>query len=354
MKKSYLVLEFNGCTTTVELLDTPIAKRWAKAYTDNKNLGLFDYKPEKCVALFHEDANDLNNHCEYNVSAKYSVDQINFAIDDVMASVRGQEFPHRAFEGMTFTDTNFIHRCFTTAGATRTHWVHGISEKNLFAFKKHQYEDPDLILSFLTNKQFEVVDFDKFDDALHRINKWIHIYEGFLQSSNTRNTFKEIEDDTSHILLDWDNFNSSHIQIGTIGSRTSYDEISKSFPINYDDYDVLLGKFILGKDYETAFSEEDNPLEFDITNVDGITGVLRIQTSDKFKQLYSDSPFTRWAKSAGLTEELYLPPPIGKIVDSTCDLTQLRPNHQSDQRWSSGVSKPFPPFDSLTSYIIEK
>lgn len=354
MKKSYLVLEFNGCRTTIELLDTPIAKRWARAYSSNINLGLFDLMPKVNAALIHIEENDLECHSEYNISAKYCCEQINIAIEDAEKNIQGAGFPYRAFEGMSFKDTNFIHRCFTTAAATNTNWVHNIDNSELLKFKKIQYENPDHIITLIRDTQFKVINYDLYIDALHRINKWVHRYESFLMSSNTTSTIAQIQDDTSHIILDWDNFNSSHVQIGTIGSRTTYKEICNSIPDNYDEYNVFLGKFILGKDYETSFSEHDNPLEFDTTNVDGIVGIFRIHTSDNLKKLYTDSNFTKWAKSAGLTEELFLPPPIGKVIENDCDFSKLEPNYISNERWTCGSSKPYPPFNYVKSYIVEK
>lgn len=353
MKTNYLVLKFNGCRTVIELLNTPVVEKWISAFNSNRSKGTYDLKPENASAFIHGHNVNFDVHPVYGYTASDVVNSLNSSIDEATSLVKGAEFPYRAFPGMSWEQTNLIHRCFTTSASTSTNWQHGFTPEQLFNYKKTQYDQPHIIKDIITNKQFEVSDYNRFLDVIHEINMWVHRYESFYVSERITKLAEEVSGTGEYLELDWDNFNNIHEQQNTVVERVSYEQLKQSFPDNYSDMDVFLGKYIKGKDYEFAYCEYDNLLEFDITNVDGINGGLRVHYNDIFKKIYSDSSYLTHLKSLGLEEEMYLPVPVGKIVESTCDFSQFKPDYNSEEKWSNGMIKPLPPFNSVNSYLTQ-
>lgn len=355
MKKKYLVLEFNGCSTTIELLNTPVVDKWILAFNSNREKQTYDFKPENASAFIHGHLIESEAHPVYGYTAAYVVEELNKSIDKANSLIDGVEFPYRAFEGMSWEQTNLIHRCFTTSASTSTNWQHGFNDEQLLEYKKTQYDQPHKIKELITNKQFKLKgDFAPFSDAIHEINMWVHRYESFFANQNVLDMYDKVGGTGEYLELDWDNFSSIHAQQNTIVARTNYEDILRSFTDDYSDINVFLGKYIKGKDYEFAYCEYDNPLEYDITNVDGINGSLRVHYDDIYKNIYSDSDYMNWLKASNLPLEMCLPVPVGKIVDSSCNFKQFKPDYVSEERWSNGMIKPLPPFNSVNSYIVER
>lgn len=352
--KKYFVLEFNGCTTTIELLDTPIVNKWINVYNSNKSRGTYDLKPETASAFGHLYQCESEVHPIYKYSSNHCVDQLNIAIAAANETVDGAEFPYQGFYGMSWEQTNLIHRCFTLSATTHTNWQHGLTRDELIAYKIAHYDNPLIIKDLIKEQQFVVKDPEKFLESIHKINMWVHRYESFFGNERIKYLYQEVGSYGKYLELDWDNFNQDHTQQGTITDRTSHQELLQSFPDDITEYDVFLGKYIKGKDYEFAFSEYDDPFEYDIANVDGINGSLRVHTQSEHKGIYKDSSYIEWLKQTGLSPELYLPLPVGKIVDTDCDFSTFAPNLDSQERWSNDMVKPHPPFNSVNSYIIQK
>jgi len=354
VKTSYLILEFNGCSTTIELLPTPAVSKWINAYHRNRSLGLYDLKPENGSTFVHAHEITTVNHPIYGHNKEYCIEQLNLAINSANSSIEGKTFPYEGFTGMSWKDTNLIHRCFTTSATTLTNWEHGISNEELIDFKKIHYQEPYRLRDFIKEEEFKVIDPDKFYTAIHNINMWVHRYESFFKSDRANSLNINTPGTGTYLELDWDNFDQTHTQKGIDALRISYKDLIKSFPDNYYDYDVFLGKHIKGKDYEFAFIQYDSSYEYDICNVDGINGGLKVYYDGTHKKIYSDSIYMDWIKESGLELEMCLPVPIGKIVDSNCDYSKFKPNFKSEEKWSNGMVKPYPPFDKINTYIIEK
>lgn len=355
MKTSYLVLEFNGCSTTIELLNTPVVEKWLLTFNANKQNNLYDYKPENWTAFIHEHHLESDIHPLYGYRKSDIVDEINKSIEKANSQISGVKFPYHAFEGMSWEQTNNIHRCFTLSVTTGTNWQHGFDENQLLEFKKIHYSTPFKIGDLIKEHQYTITgDYRTFNDAVHEINDWVHKYESFYVNDNVVSLKDTLGTVGEYLSLEWDNFNHNHAPLPAARARTSYEDLLKSFPDNYFDYNVFMGKSIKGKDYEFAFSQFDNPLEFDITNLDGINGSLRLHYNNNFKSIYQNSIYADWLNTLNLPPQMYLPVPVGKIVDTTCDFTEFKPNYSIEETWSNGSIKPLPPFNSVNSYIIEK
>ena len=360
MDINYLNLEFNGCKTKIELLDTPVARLWIevfneyKTYFRNNNLD-YDYKIESYPAFIHDRGvyyQDIKGDIEipsYNVTLAECVDKINQAIEDANSCIEGKKFPYYAYLGMPWEQTNLIHRCFTTAITTNTNWKHNLTGAELREFKKKKYLEPRSINNYIKIKDFIVIDNSKFIDAVERINKWVHIYENEVKSLRGIKIMDDFPNQSS-LVLDWDSYSPSGEHTFYFGKRISYDELKQSFVGNYDEYDVILGKSIAGKDYETAYCEYDDPLEYDITNLDNINGSVSIISDSVVKDLYRDSGYRDWFNDYNLEKEMFLPVPLGKVVENSCDFNSLT-FVDSDERWTNGSFKPLPPFNRVKSWI---
>lgn len=372
--KRVLEIKFNNCTTKVELLDTPAVEKWVNIYTRYAKEFLLkgipiSHKVEEAKAFIHtaprnighkfvtKEAQERNKfHSALNVTEDYCVDKINESIAEANSVISGIKFPYPAFYGMSWNQTNLIHRCFTTAAITFGYWVHNLSHQQLLEYKKRAYQRKNIQHFINLNNykpQYKVHDKEKFINAIERVNKYVHYYESFNGNTRSRNFKEEIGGQGQYISIDWDSHDpdSGH-HLFWFGDKITYDELKASFPDNYHDYDVFLGKSITGKDYEFAFCEYDNGLEWDITNLDFINGSLRIHFSDEIKKAYNNSSFTKWCKEYDLEEPMYLPIPIGKIIENNCDFNSLKPNVESKERYSNGAAKPYPPFDKASVKIV--
>jgi hypothetical protein len=361
MDINYLNLEFNGCKTKIELLDTPVARKWIevfnqyKSYFETNNFN-YDYKVEPFGAFKHDSGvfyEDIKGDLEipsHNVTLAECVDKINQAIEDVNVCIDGKEFPYYAYLGMPWEQTNLIHRCFTTASITNTNWKHNLTAAELIEYNKIKYLDNYVINDYIKIKEFTVIDYNRFIDAIRRINEWTHVYEGVVRSRRSRK-LSQNHLKLSSLVLDWDRLTPSGEYTFGFSNRVSYEELKQSFIGNYEEQNVVIGVSVLGKDYETAFCDYDNPLEYDITNLDYINGSITIINNKSTKDMYRESKFIDWINDYNIEREMYLPVPLGKVVENSCDFNSLTFDFDSDERWTNGSSKPSPPFNKVKSWI---
>ena len=97
-----------------------------------------------------------------------------------------------------------------------------------------------------------------------------------------------------------------------------------SIPPDWYDYDIFVVKSIKGKDYETTYANMDDPMEYDIQNLQDVTGGVRMFVNDSHKYLYRDSHYAKWLEDSGLEPHHYLPIPVGKIVDMDFPLADIK------------------------------
>lgn len=361
MDINYLNLEFNGCKTKIELLDTPVVHKWIDAFNQHKNYFKnnnldYDYAIESYSSFIHDTGmyyQDIKGDVEipsFNVTFAECVDKINKAIEDVNNCIEGKEFPYCAYLGMPLEQTNLIHRCFTTASTTGTNWKHNLTGAELMEYKKIKYSDPAYFRKFIKMKDFIPIDYSGYVDAIERINKWVHIYEKQVKSIRGEKIMDAFPNQST-LVLDWDSYGPSGNHIFWFGNRVTYEELKQSFVGNYDEYDVVIHKSILGKDYEITYCEYDNPLEYDITNLDFINGGIALNKNIEVKDLYRESRYIDWINDYNIEKEMYLPVPLGKVVENSCDFNSLTFDYNTEERWTNGGFKPSPPFNKVKSWI---
>lgn len=341
----------------IELLDTPIAQKWVESYSayqkyaieQDKNKG---YTVNRFNIFPYDGLPTLNDELssERNKNAIYYVNEINRHIFNINNSIEGSKFPYSAYPNMPFSQTNLLHRCFTTGEATKCAWKHNLGHKQLIQLKKDFYfENTGAIKKFKITPQFKIIDEEAFTIASHGINECVHRYEGLFSSN--RGLEKE-SFNNEYIYFHWDYFDENFCIEPGAGKamnshiRPTYEEVKKSITSNLFEYDVFIGRSILGKDYPTAYFNYDDILEWDVTNLGNIDGSIHIHY-DKFdlEKLYTKSPFGSFCAQYGLEKEMYFPIPLGKIVDINFYLQQIEwPYDNTTGTYTSGYQKPSYPF----------
>ena len=324
MKYAHLV--FPAGEVVIELLDTPVVDLWIDINEQYKVFNCdFMVSRGTIMPIGHEMKKDRSLTIE-----ETAVDEINTSIEELNKIIATEPFPYRAFVDMPWQQTNLIHRAFTTGISSYHTFTHNLAYQDLINFQVHKYDDKEKIQT-LSDKVFNVTrdeGLQEYVRVMNTINKYVHHFEDTRYSNNANMLLREIRELTEtpdEIQIAWDTFNpTSGVKNIFLRHVPTYDEVLSSAKLDLDEYDVYLVKSILGKDYETAFANYDNPLEYDIQNVQDITGGIRIILDGAQKKLYKDSHFTRFCDSHGIDRRLYLPIPIGKIISTDFRMSDIR------------------------------
>ena len=350
-----MILEvfFNNQKTSIEILDTPAAKLWYKAYDIFTTKG-YGYKAETIPISVHSNdytgpgiQNPLNGYTQES-----AINLLSGGIDDVNKYIDGTKFPFRGYVDMPWAQVNRIHRAFTTGSSTRSTWFHTLTQKELLELKKISYTDKGPYMRKKAPRDFIILDEEKFVEAAERINQGVHRYETFLHSKRAKKA-EQIVGRTDYIELDWTTEDLNFQKSFFYGNRISYEDLKNSFPSDYDQYDVFIGKIIEGKDYEFAFCEYDDGLEFDITNLDWICGDIRIHYNKSGNRFYTDTQYRDWIDDIGISDEFHLPVPLGKIIKTESDFSNVRVNYESSEKLNNGNCPLIYPFDKVTTNLIK-
>lgn len=336
----YAHINFPAGTVTVELVDSPLVDLWEDVIDQYNN-----FDAELMVSkgpLFHLGGEYRKDRI---LSAEQkAVDEINEAVERLNNSLGNVKFPYQAYMNMPWEQTNYIHRAFTTGMSSYHTFVHNLAKADLIEYQKFKYNEPHK-LKFISEPVFKTPVEEgllNYVEVMNTINKYVHHFEDVRFSANAHkmlNHFFKFLNHPEEIQMNWDVYNTkTGVKSLFIKHNPTYQEVMQSAKTNLDEYDVYFVKSILGKDYETCFVNFDNPLEYDIQNIQDITGGVRILLDGAQKYLFKDSPFTQWADSYNIRREHYLPIPLGKIVDSDFNLKSIKndPNLPPNSDGSEG------------------
>jgi hypothetical protein len=348
----------------IDFLDTPIVKLWKQAHLANAQRGNTINGTLNCVGQVNITLEEqFSNNLE---SLNADIHLINEGIKLANESIVGDKFPYIAFYQMPWMQVNRIHRCYTTASVRKGIWFHNLNALELLKCKTQQYISRDTFFKEVPST-YTVIDDLKFFNGIELINKHIHMYERFIHSQRTidfHNYYQSVLENSQPINnnfnysndplnvgsvytdFNWDNFDEYGGKIGVFTHRTNYDDIKKSIPEDWDKYDVFLNKCIAGKDYEHSYFNYDDPLEADITNVDGIDGGMRVHYDKNLTSFYNYPPFKLWYQEKGVEDSMVRPIPLGKInrAESTPELYKIQINSNTIKS-TSGYSTLEYPFD---------
>jgi hypothetical protein len=154
----------------------------------------------------------------------------------------------------------------------------------------------------------------KFLDASANINTGVHNLEKFMMSDNKRLSLKNL---ASRASLYFDAYTVS--DSSSILERTAAQHILPEDEQYFSDdpeFDVWVGKDILGKDYMTAFLDNDDPREWDITHLLYYTGRIEIDISEyRFIDRIHSPEFSQWLSRYGVDYDPRMAGiPLGKVV----------------------------------------
>ena len=312
----------DGRYLDIELIDNPLVEMWIEQHKlnakfTNRKFASFTSKLFNHAASKKQKTEGTNKfHSNKRIQ---SVGKINEAVD-IIKDEFGLEFPYRAFNGMSWINTNQIHRCFTSAEISLTNWsfLDDYSRNDLLEFKYSEKLPQDFFTNLKPHFNIESKNIKRFVHLIEQINCWVHNYENSKFSEFAEliiNSIKKI-DDICYLNIDFD----------VLNERGSCDYHVIPMPLKYqkycdydpEEYDVYFLKSITGKDYVQALQELDDPMQWDITNMGNITGGLNIFPSKLYAKIW-DMPIPQnWLKIHNVPVndmKLFRPPVLGKILN---------------------------------------
>ena len=312
----------------IELLKTPAVDKWLFAFIHNHRL--FKYNPYiRHLCCYPENS---IHYSSAQISKKKSiVTYINKAIESTNALIKGRKFPLLAKEEMDFEYTQKIHRAFTVSQVTGNAWEHNLSYDQLYDLKFLTPLEKADRMKELVKPEFEVLDPYKFTVEAEKINQGVHKYEPFIKSERAIELQKANHDDVM-MFHQFDSIASDGLNSSEIVQMTLTEEdLQKSFPGNYLDYNVYIHSHIFGKSYIETYVEYDPAIEFDVTNVENIIGDFQWAWYNRVgkKSYFHKSKWLHWVRDTLLPDYLTHPVPLGRTVgwrlpDTPSELTEYK------------------------------
>lgn len=330
-----------------KLFNTPVAVPWITA------LGKWKHHNTSMITC-------INDKVPYSLNRDQSqaeaiVKEINLAINDLNSLSNGEKITDRAYIGMPWQQTNRLHRIFTTAYATiipttfgsavaNGTWKHNLPLSTMVKVKQASYAagnnvvlPPEVTNTFIVDTK----QLNNFIAALERLNGWVHDYEDLHESKRAYNLNSKLhKSEFSYLELLWDNYNENKGTTLHGNERIPYSELHRTFKtLKQEPADVFVAKAIQGKDYLTSYLQYDDLTEVDTTNLDCITGGLRIYSSNFYKTIYGkNSDLLKQTREQGIEDHFVTPVPIGKIIESNVDINNI--DKTSTEVYSTGYTKP--------------
>lgn len=320
MAHTFYVEFADGRHLDIQLTENnPMLEKWIEIHKKNKIETNNNFLSRRGMYFYHGNKSHLEDP-KFIVERAKAVDEINKAIDE-WDDLMEFKFPYRAHYNMDWNQTNIIHRAFTTCLSSKKTFKFASSRKELLDLKyrddlhqwfREEVNDFGIGKEVAETGMIRGVHQSILFSILERINKWVHYYED--RSWNER-AVAELQqaDDPTYLEVEWDTYQED-------GSKTYYVErLDRSFRdyCDYDpaDIDVYMCKNITGKDYIQCYQEYDDPLEWDICNMDHVNGGFSVDkgnflgnwlTKDTTKQWFThyDMPFDK---------KIIMPPPLGKV-----------------------------------------
>lgn len=322
-------------TLHIKLLDTPAVRKWVYCFLKNKPSN--DMKATNVKWALNGNANSTLPSLKPSVSQKDKKDisiKINTAISNINRVIKGKKFPHWAKQEMNITETQLIHRSFTTGVTTLKAWKHNWDYKQLLQFKSMNWPEKRQAFIDLAPKQFEILDQTVFEENCHLINDLIHQYEPSIMLPRSIESASKKESADYLQVFFIKKGPKKHLNCLTL----TEEELKQSFPGDYADYDVHIHSLIFGKSYRETYFEEDPPIEFDVTNVENISGEFSLFTPSKdkdeadYRRCVNNSDWSKWLDDTNIPFHLTRNPPLGKLVG----WTNLKDNYDERTKQLTG------------------
>lgn len=348
----------NDLYAEYQLYNTEVTQQWIRVYNNYRNKG-YNYQANIEFYIYHTHGCDLPSVPGQNVTLQDCRDKINYYIDEANSCIIGEPFPYTPDGLPSFEVSNLIHRAFTVASATFKSWTHDLSDTQLLEYKKLPYRLKKPYMQEHTIERYTIKDgmSGKFLDSIEYINNWVHMAEAFPKSLRGEKANREAGGSIDYsnvkgryLELDWDSRNDNGVRTEYLGEPLDYDIIQDSMKY-FDEANLFVGKNISGKDYEIAFFQYDNPLEFDTVNGDYNEATVRAHFTDEFRSFYEiGGDFDNWCNEKGITPDLYRPIPLGKLISTNVNPDDIK--EDLNNRAANNQSLFFPPYRLTSTELV--
>ena len=331
-------IETDTGTTRIKLLDNSFVNEWKEHFIfmlNNAHIGttkqmhkitslpylVSDFECcdswvlTKRVAELKELIEELNTFVTFPVSIDH--------IDDVLLNDTKLNFQHLLNEMHRHCTTaltvlrNNTHTSKLFASTGRLHWgnVHG---------------DPTIIGS-MNNVEFTISndDVDKFAILMEKINLGVHAVESRVPTPNKLNDWTNPDPDNPDPIskeradrfeVTFDFVEPQVLDLTEdkkVFFKQTIDYQTLEYMSDSDDYDVWMAFDILGKNYQEAYYDHDDPTEWDVTHSLGHSGGFLVNLTDTTDQtLIKSDKMQDWFKSYNIE---YTPMmnnyPLGNVIE---------------------------------------
>lgn len=320
----------SGDRIEIDVLNNPVAQMICQVHQENSNKTSY-WNRRSTIAHHLIDKN-------VNIDTSVYIDEINTAIDRVR-ELTGYDWPIRAYPGMDFEACNMIHRFFTTSRLTgRIPTVGRDILPQVFDIKlQHNPTEPEWMKIFPDTFDQDVYKLDdpdvrsQFLLEIGKVNAVLHSYEdAVLHSQRAWNMYEEFTDKhgdntirsvTSVFDVAWDEKDKHGVATTKINKMRIPPEWKQYRTVD-PDVTVYALKAILGKDYLTAYTEYEDPRQWDISGNSTICGGITLDPTGVKHRFFNSNMFANWLKDYDHPPEpeIYGSLPLGKIVNMDQDL----------------------------------
>ena len=298
-------IESNTGIAKIELLDNPFVNDWKEHFITMLTSAEYSYKytyyPYKIkgnlinrVTALKEVIEELNTFVTFPVSTDDIDKRVDYSLDFMQL-------------------LNEIHRYCTTAVR-----VMRLNKSDGNAIELY-WTDNDPYNSKFTVKHDDI---EKFDMLMEQVNLGVHNVDCTVPtprklSATPSDTFEVSFNFTEPEVLDHED---NKVFFKNTSEHTEY--------MSDSGYDVWMGFDILGKNYQEAYFDHDNPTEWDVTHPLGHSGGFHINLTDTTLQtLIKGDDMQNWFKSYNMD---YTPMmnnfPLGNVVEGKNYLQELTPS----------------------------
>jgi len=319
MKKLYMKFN-NGSELEADIIENDFTEAFYELFQEQKKCGkkLADTK----VGYWRQSPltyDKENWPAEKILASKQElVDNINEAIANLKTEF-GLEYPKpHAFVEMQQPECNLIHRCFTTSEMRYTGNGRGSGEilnsvmwefplghkhEHLAAAKENDREwfcDLFAPKGNLTEVPLQGP-VERFKELIHIINRDIHNFESYTETSN-KHKIRDIisEEESWHITQRFDVRADNGCGMILPDDQNSFEQEWRRY-CSFENHDIWLLKDILGKDYHQCWLDEDDPTNVDICNIDlRHAACLCVDQNNGLNKFLNHSEFKSWLNGYGL------------------------------------------------------
>ena len=346
----------------IELLDTPYVRYFLENWDRLKEFPL----KQDCSGynMVDTDAKHLTEEERCDRIKEYGD-----VLNDIFTEIKqtwGIDFPQWVHPDMTSKELDYIHRCFTTAVMTlcdrgfvwefpdmtleeklkakdsRVEWCYEVDGnevgdmiwdwQNWAVGVKARHQRPVVkggewkLLGYDRLPGSKLIDaikwgdsgYERFNDLLHGINHYVHLYENAYKVTDNSKIGQEIVGDKKAVRVMRQYYDRGQQMAGKELRTVDFFHRKWQNECSFDDYDVWLCKDILGRDYLDAWIHHDDPTHPDVCNVCMRHSPNIIMDPDNiYNKLLTSTPMREWYSEYGIPfdEKLLANVPLGNIVN---------------------------------------